>query len=163
MKYFSTFRPSFTRTRIAGLVLLAVLLTLFVLFNRVPKLDTVRQDLAAVAAPTAECFQGFCIEGDPDASLLSRWWAFSMAYLRLVTVGMTFAFLVAGLTEVFLFPNLRSPGFFRRRDTGHPKRFGGGRANDALFRPASYLCRRHFAAAARGSNQPWRSPKVPRR
>ena len=91
--------------------MLAVLLTLFVLFNRVPKLDTVRQDLAAVAAPTAECFQGFCIEGDPDASLLSRWWAFSMAYLRLVTVGMTFAFLVAGLTEVFLFPNLRSPGF----------------------------------------------------
>ena len=92
------------KRRIVGLVLLAVLLTLFLVFNRVPKLDTVRADLAVATSPVAECFQGFCIEGSPDSTLLSRWWDFSLTYLRLVSLGMTFAFLVAGLTEAFLFP-----------------------------------------------------------
>ena len=92
------------KRRIVGLVLLAILLTLFLVFNRVPKLDTVRADLAVATSPVAECFQGFCIEGSPDSSLLSRWWDFSLTYLRLVSLGMAFAFLVAGTTEAFLFP-----------------------------------------------------------
>ncbi len=92
------------KRRIFGLVLLTVLLTLFLIFNRVPKLDTVQADLAVATSPVAECFQGFCIEGPPESSLLSRWWDFSVTYLRLVSVGMTFAFLVAGATEAFLFP-----------------------------------------------------------
>ena len=92
------------KRRITGLILLAVLLILFLWFNRIPKLDTVQADLAGVTAPVAECFQGFCIDNSPDSTVLSRWWDFSLAYLKLVTVGMLFAFLVAGLTEVFLFP-----------------------------------------------------------
>ena len=92
------------KRRIFGLVLLTALLTLFLIFNRVPKLDTVQADLAVATSPVAECFQGFCIEEAPESSLLSRWWDFSVTYLRLVAAGMTFAFLVAGATEAFLFP-----------------------------------------------------------
>ena len=98
------------KRRIVGLVLLAVLLTLFLVFNRVPKLDTVRADLAVAASPVAECFQGFCIEAAPGSSLLSRWWDFSLTYLQLVALGMTFAFLVAGATEAFLFPKFSGWG-----------------------------------------------------
>ena len=92
------------KRRILGIALVAVLLTLFLIFNRVPKLDTIQADLAVATSPVAECFQGFCIEGPPESSLLSRWWDFSLTYLRLVSVGMAFAFLVAGATEAFLFP-----------------------------------------------------------
>ena len=99
---------SVRKKRAVGLVLLAVILALFLAFNRFPKLDTVRGDLDVVTAPEVECFQGFCIEAEPDSTLLRRWWDFSVTYLRLVAVGMTFAFLVAGLTEAFLFP--RSSG-----------------------------------------------------
>ena len=103
------------KRRIIGLVLVATLLALFLVFNRVPKLDTVQADLTVATSGVTECFQGFCIEGPPESSLLSRWWEFSLTYLRLVSVGMTFAFLVAGATEVFLFPksggwNTPSPG-----------------------------------------------------
>ncbi|HJO83104.1 MAG TPA: FG-GAP-like repeat-containing protein [SAR202 cluster bacterium] len=111
----SIYNTDAKKRRIVGLILLAILLALFLWFNRVPKLDTVRADLAVATSPVAECFQGFCIESSPESSLLSRWWDFSMTYLDLVTVGMTFAFLVAGLTEAFLFPrtsdwNLTSTG-----------------------------------------------------
>ena len=77
---------------------------MFFAFNRFPKLDIVGADLVAVTAPQVQCFQGFCLERDPGTSFLTRWVVFSVTYLRLVTVGMTFAFLVAGLTESFLFP-----------------------------------------------------------
>ena len=100
----SLYDSALKKRRIVGLALLAVFLTLFLIFNRVPKLDTVQADLAVATSPAAECFQGFCIEGTPESSLLSRWWDFSLTYLRLVSVGMTFAFLVAGVTEAFLFP-----------------------------------------------------------
>ena len=95
---------SLRKKRAAGLVILAVLLALFLAFNRLPKLDTVRGDLDVVSAVEVECFQGFCIEDEPDSTLLERWWDFSTTYMRLVAVGMAFAFLVAGLTEAFLFP-----------------------------------------------------------
>ena len=102
---------SLNKKRAFGLALLAVLLTLFLLFNRIPKLDTVRADLAIATSSQQECFQGFCIETREEASLLSRWWDFSLTYLRLVAVGMTFAFLVAGVTEAFLFPRGSSRSF----------------------------------------------------
>ena len=102
------FKTSLNKKRAAGLVLVVVILGLFLAFNRFPKLDTVRGDLDGVKAPNVECFQGFCIERNPDSSFLSNWWDFSVIYLRLVTVGMTFALLMAGLTEAFLFP--RSSG-----------------------------------------------------
>ena len=98
------FNTAIKKKRAIGLVFFVILLTLFLSLNRVPKLDTVRGDLDAVSGDKVECFQGFCIEAEPDSSLLSRWWDFSLTYLRLVTVGMIFAFLVGGLTEVFLFP-----------------------------------------------------------
>ena len=101
------FDTDLRKRRAVGVALFAVLLAAFLLFNRVPKLDTVQADLDAAVAPTAECFQGFCAES--TAPLLSRWWHFSTTYLRLVTVGMAFGFLVAGLTEAFLFPGPSTP------------------------------------------------------
>lgn len=106
-----TFDTTLKKKRAVGLVLLATLLVLFLLFNRIDKLDTVGEDLAGVNATQVECFQGFCIETGPGTSLLSRWWEFSITYLRLVALGMTFAFLVAGLTEAFLFPNVNGGTF----------------------------------------------------
>ncbi len=87
-----------------GGALLAVILVLFLAFNRIPKLEVIEEDLDAVTGPQVECFQGFCIEAEPDSTFLSRWWDFSLTYVNLVAVGMLFAFLVAGLSEAFLFP-----------------------------------------------------------
>ncbi len=98
------FDTALKKKRVIGILLLAVILALFLLFNRIPKLDTVEADLAGVNAPQAECFQGFCINREPETGFLERWWDFSLSYLKLVSVGMTFAFLAAGITETFLFP-----------------------------------------------------------
>ena len=92
------------KKRAAGIVIFGVLLTLFLLFNRLPKFGVVEGDLDAVTGAAIQCFQGFCIEAGADTTLWSRWWDFSLTYLELVTIGMTFAFLVAGVTEAFLFP-----------------------------------------------------------
>ena len=97
-----------------------------------PSSHTVEADMAAAAAPKTECFQGFCFESDPDTSLLSRWWDFSLTYLRLVTLGMVFAFLVAGVTEVFLFPQSGFQGFASRGIKGSLK--------GLLVGPAMNLC-----------------------
>ena len=105
------FDTALKKKRVVGLVLLSILLALFLLFNRIDKLDTVREDLASVTSPEVECFQGFCIEREPESTLLSRWWNFSLTYLKLVALGMTFAFLIAGLTEAFLFPTAESRSF----------------------------------------------------
>ena len=105
------FETSLGKKRSVGLALFVLILALFFSFNRFPKLDAVGTDLDAATGPEAQCFQGFCIERESGASLLSRWWVFSVTYLRLVTVGMTFAFLVAGLTEAFLFPSAAGTGF----------------------------------------------------
>ena len=128
----SLYDTALKKRRVAGFAIIAVLLALFVIFNRVPKLDTVQADLAAVASPAAECFQGFCIEREPESSLLSRWWEFSLTYLRLVAVGMIFAFLVAGATESFIFPKSSGRGLS-----------GGGVAGSLkglLVGPAMNLC-----------------------
>ena len=93
------------KKRVVGLILLVGILAVFLSFNRFPKLDTVREDLDTVSGPQTECFQGFCIERDPESSFLERWWDFSIEYLNLVTIGMIFAFAVAGLAEGFLFPS----------------------------------------------------------
>ena len=90
-----------------------VILGLFLSFNRFPKLDVVGSDLEAVSAPEVQCFQGFCIEREDGSTLLERWWVFSITYLRLVAIGMIFAFLVAGLSEAFLFPPGSGTGFSR--------------------------------------------------
>ena len=120
------------KRRVAGAVIVAILLVLFVAFNRVPKLDTVQADLAVAASPAAECFQGFCIEREPETTLLERWWDFSLTYLQLVAVGMAFAFLVAGATEAFLFP----------RDGGWELSGSGvrGSLKGLLVGPAMNLC-----------------------
>ena len=116
-----------------GLVFLAVLLGLFLWFNRIPKLDIVAADLAGATAPNVECFQGFCLEREPDSTLLSRWWDFSLAYLKLISLGMTFAFLMAGLTETFLLPQGSVYGAWTRR--GLRGSLGG-----LLVGPAMNLC-----------------------
>ncbi len=111
------------RRRILGLVLFAILFGLFFTFNRFPKLDTVREDVeiaTSAASRTAveipalkarDCFQGFCVESTEP--FLERWWDFSTTYIELVTVGMIFAFGVAGLAEALLLP--KDGSFGRRR------------------------------------------------
>ena len=99
------------KKRAVGLLLFAVILAMFFTFNRLPKLDIVGGDLEAINAPEVQCFQGFCIEREPGRSSLERWVVFSLTYLRLVTVGMTFAFVVAGLTESFLFSSSSGTGY----------------------------------------------------
>ena len=98
------------KRRVAGVALLLVILVPFAALNRLPKLDTVREDLRAALAPTAQCFQGFCIE-DPDRArerrgFFGRWWRFSVTYLQLVAVGMLFAFAAAAIAEAFLVSDL---------------------------------------------------------
>ena len=120
------------KKRLAGIVIFAIILTLFFVFNRFTKLDIVEGDLESITGPVIECFQGFCIESDPDTSFVSRWVDFSVTYLRLVTIGMTFAFLVASLVESFLLP----PG-------SRPSSGGGlfGRTlKGALLGPLMNLC-----------------------
>lgn len=116
-----------------GLALLIVMLGLFLWFNRIPKLDVVEEDLSAVTAPEVECFQGFCLEREPESTLLSRWWTFSLAYLRLIALGMIFAFLMAGLTETFLLPQGSLQGIWAR---------GGWRGSlgGMMVGPAMNLC-----------------------
>ena len=113
------FKTATRKKRAVGIVLFLVILALFFSLNRFPKLDIVGEDLDAVTAPETQCFQGFCIEREAGTSFLTRWVSFSVTYLRLVTVGMTFAFLVAGLAHSFLFPpgsgrTLASGGVFSR-------------------------------------------------
>jgi uncharacterized membrane protein YraQ (UPF0718 family) len=108
---------------VMGLVLLVLVLGMFLAFNRFPKIGIVGEDLDAVQSTTSQCFQGFCIERDPGVSFTTRWIKFSITYLRLVTVGMTFAFLTAGLAEAFLFSKsmssgLPTAGVFRRTVQG---------------------------------------------
>ena len=111
------------KKRLAGAVIFAVILVLFVSLNRIPKLDIVGEDLDAVVSPAAQCFQGFCIERAPGTSFVSKWLSFSVTYMRLVTVGMVFAFLAAGLAEAFFFPpgtrtGLAGGGVFSRTVRG---------------------------------------------
>ena len=104
------FESALNKKRAVGVCLLIALLSLFLIFNRIPKLDTVRADLTAATTTEQQCFQGFCVEAQPETSLLSRWWDTSITYFRLVALGMTFAFLVAGVTEAFLFPRGHNRG-----------------------------------------------------
>ena len=108
------FDTTLKKKRLVGLVLLAVLLGLFLWFNRIPKLDTVAEDLISATAPAIQCFQGLCIDDSPESSLLDRWWDFSLIYLKLVAVGMTFAFVIAGLTHAFLVPPEANRGWSDR-------------------------------------------------
>jgi len=117
------FRTADRKRLLVGLLLLAVIMGLFLAFNRLPKIGIVGEDLDAVQSPTIQCFQGFCIERDPGVSFTTRWIQFSITYLRLVTVGMTFAFVTAGLAEAFLFSKsinkgLPTAGVFRRTVQG---------------------------------------------
>ena len=126
------FESELRKKRTAGICLLVLLLTLFLLFNRIPKLDTVRADLTAATATEQQCFQGFCVETAPETSLLTRWWDTSLTYMRLVALGMTFAFLVAGVTEAFLFPHVHSQG--------PPSKGIRGSLKGLLVGPAMNLC-----------------------
>ena len=116
-----------------GLVFLTLLLGLFLWFNRIPKLEVVEADLAIVSAPSVECFQGFCLESEPGSSFVSRWWDFSIAYLKLISLGMVFAFLMAGLTETFLLPQGSIYGSWARTGVR-------GSLRGMLVGPAMNLC-----------------------
>ncbi len=111
------------RQRIIGTLLFLALFGVFFSQNRFPKLDIVRDDVAIATREVAleggvpadeitNCFQGFCF--DPDQGLWETWWDFSLTYIDLVTTGMLFAFLVAGLVDAFLFPTSAGPAFGKR-------------------------------------------------
>jgi len=97
---------SLGKKRASGLVLLAGLLTLFVLFGRVPTLDGARAELLfAAGSEKIECFQGECFDTSDKSArppLLSRSWNFAESYLRLVALGATFALLVVPLVAALL-------------------------------------------------------------
>ena len=117
------FNTSIKKKRAVGIFLLTIILIVFLSFNRFPKLDAVGEDLEAINAPDIQCFQGFCIKRDTGDGFYKQWLTFSITYLRLVSVGMTFAFVVAGLSESFLFPTsagrtFQSGGVFKRTITG---------------------------------------------
>jgi uncharacterized membrane protein YraQ (UPF0718 family) len=112
-------RTSIQKKRFVGIILLMLIILPFLIGNRFAKLDIVAEDVISINQPQVECFQGFCIEKDPSEPFLSRWWGFSIEYLKLVTIGMAFAFSFGGLTEGFIFPrgagiNLWSGGTFKR-------------------------------------------------
>ncbi|MCH8910363.1 MAG: permease [Chloroflexi bacterium] len=99
------------KKRLTGVILLAIILGLFLAFNRYPKIDIIGEDLGAVTNSSRQCFQSFCIDRDEGSGFLREWVSFSVSYLQLVTVGMTFAFLTAGLADAFLFPKRTGAGF----------------------------------------------------
>ncbi len=129
----SMFNSSLNRKRAIGILFAVIILTVFLVFNRFPKLDTIQEDLEIVNAPQVECFQGFCIENPDDVPFLTRWWNFSLTYLRLVSIGMIFAFLMAGLTESLLFP----PGTSNLNPT---RGIWRGTVKGALLGPIWNLC-----------------------
>ena len=92
------------KRRLVGIVVILIALIFFLSLNRFPKIDTINADLAVVSSPSSECFQGFCIDNPERKPFLERWWTFSITYLQNVSIGMLFAFVMAGLTEAFLFP-----------------------------------------------------------
>jgi len=88
--------------RLLGLIIFIILLITFFYFNRLPKFDIISNDLSIINSPNIECFQGFCIEHELDKSFIERWWDSSITYFKLVSTGMIFAFLVAGLSEAMI-------------------------------------------------------------
>ncbi len=140
---------AFPKERIFGLAVFAALLTLFLVFNRVPKLDTVQMDLAAASSPAGRCFQGFCVDAAPTSSFIARVWNFSLSYLKIVSIGMGFAFLVAGLTETFLFPQALTPGV---RDTGWRALLKGIAVGTPLTLCSACIVPISSALRAKGSN-----------
>ncbi len=105
---------SLRKKRAVGLILLAGLLTLFVLFGRIPTLDGARAELLfAAGSARIECFQGECVDTSDKSDrppLLSRSWNFAESYLKLIALGITFGLLVVGLVEAFIFPRRRTAG-----------------------------------------------------
>ena len=107
-----TFDTDIKKRRLVGGIVILIILAAFLLLNRFPKIDTIDADLAIAVSPGAQCFQGFCIEDLEHRPLLERWWEFSLEYLKNVSIGMLFAFVMAGLTEAFIFPPDRRERFF---------------------------------------------------
>ena len=140
---------AFPKERIFGLAVLGALLALFLVFNRVPKLDTVQMDLAAASSPAGRCFQGFCVDAEPTSPFIARVWSFSLSYLKIVSIGMGFAFLVAGVTETFLFPQALSLGV---RDRGWRAPLKGIAVGTPLTLCSACIVPISSALRARGSN-----------
>ena len=69
----ASLRPLLRQRRIVGVVSIAVLPTAFLITSRVPKVEVVRQDLAAVAGELAQCFQRFCVDNDAETGFVAGW------------------------------------------------------------------------------------------
>ena len=116
-------KTSLDRKRVVGIIIVSILFALFLAFSRLPKLDTIQHDLDIVTNPdlAEQCFQGFCIDIESESSLLSSWWDFSFSYMKLITTGMLFAFIIAGAVETFFFPGQRYSAFSNKGLLGATK------------------------------------------
>jgi uncharacterized membrane protein YraQ (UPF0718 family) len=88
---------------LVGVVIMLVLAGLFFPLNRFPKWDIIQSEAEAVTGPRGGCFQGFCIEPEPPAvDPVKRWWDSSLTWMNVNIIGMSFAFLAAGLVSTFI-------------------------------------------------------------
>ena len=78
------------KKRIVGVILVLLSTPLFFYLNRFQKLGTIKEDLFALASRKGECFQGFCLGGDPEATIMSRWLTFSFEYQQLKIIDVFF-------------------------------------------------------------------------
>ena len=88
--------------RLAGTLLLGLVLAAFFFFGRAGELEALRADLHASTEPEVECFQGFCVEIPPGEP--TSWVDFSATYLSRLALGLVLALLAAGITRTLLTP-----------------------------------------------------------
>ena len=74
------FHSSIRKKRLVGIIILILVILPFLIGNRFAKLDVVASDIVTINQPQVECFQGFCIEKNPEDTFLERWWAFSFVW-----------------------------------------------------------------------------------
>ena len=146
------FKSELDKKRIIGIVGILVLIGLFVAFNRIPKLDVIAEDMLSSVATVEKCFQGFCVDPTPHTSWTTRWLNFSLSYLKLVSIGMIFAFLIAGITEVFIFPNTARHPLIDRGIRGSIK--------GALIGPFMNLCSACIVPVSNALSRRGASPEV---
>ncbi len=86
-----------------GLTILVLMGSAMVGFDVFPELDNAPAVIEANAEPQEACFQGFCIEIEDERSLLTKWWEYSLEYLRLVSAGLVLATLAGAAVKAFFF------------------------------------------------------------
>ena len=82
---------------------------------------------------SAQCFQGFCVENDPDTGFIAGWWDFSFTYLKLVAVGHDVRHAGRGSHRGVPVSSGGWRPAFGSWTEGRPSRIDGRHPDDALF------------------------------